>query len=146
MELGGSNKEAERRRRRSAGGCKSNTEVRKVWKANQQGLHVTQNSRGKSYLLKTATTSKDLLLIVEEWPDFERCACGQSFEAREIRTPNLLIWSQTRYRCAIAPLQDCVLCRSLREGGEKFTKTAMASSTQIHLTKTVALVYDMQRK
>ena len=25
-------------------------------------------------------------------------------EAREIRTPNLLIWSQTRYRCAIAPL------------------------------------------
>ena len=24
-------------------------------------------------------------------------------EAREIRTPNLLIWSQTRYRCAIAP-------------------------------------------
>ena len=25
-------------------------------------------------------------------------------EAREIRTPNLLIWSQTRCRCAIAPL------------------------------------------
>ena len=25
-------------------------------------------------------------------------------EAREIRTPNLLIWSQTRYRCAIAPV------------------------------------------
>ena len=25
-------------------------------------------------------------------------------EAREIRIPNLLIWSQTRYRCAIAPL------------------------------------------
>ena len=25
-------------------------------------------------------------------------------EAREIRTPNLLIWSQTRYRCAIAPM------------------------------------------
>ena len=25
------------------------------------------------------------------------------FEAREIRTPNLLIWSQTRCRCAIAP-------------------------------------------
>ena len=24
-------------------------------------------------------------------------------EAREIRTPNLLIWSQTRCRCAIAP-------------------------------------------
>ena len=26
-------------------------------------------------------------------------------EARAIRTPNRLIWSQTRYRCAIAPLQ-----------------------------------------
>ena len=26
-------------------------------------------------------------------------------EAREIRTPNLLIWSQTRCRCAIAPLE-----------------------------------------
>ena len=24
-------------------------------------------------------------------------------EAREIRTPNRLIWSQTRYRCAMAP-------------------------------------------
>ena len=24
-------------------------------------------------------------------------------EAREVRTPNLLIWSQTRYCCAIAP-------------------------------------------
>ena len=24
-------------------------------------------------------------------------------EARAIRTPNRLIWSQTRYRCAIAP-------------------------------------------
>ena len=26
-------------------------------------------------------------------------------EVREIRTPNLLIWSQTRYRCAIAPFK-----------------------------------------
>jgi hypothetical protein len=24
-------------------------------------------------------------------------------DRREIRTPNLLIWSQTRYRCAIQP-------------------------------------------
>jgi hypothetical protein len=30
---------------------------------------------------------------------------GNKSEAREIRTPNLLIWSQTRCRCAIAPLQ-----------------------------------------
>ena len=27
-------------------------------------------------------------------------------EAREIRAPNLLIWSQTRCRCAIAPMRD----------------------------------------
>ena len=28
----------------------------------------------------------------------------QRNEGREIRTPNLLIWSQTRYRCAIHPM------------------------------------------
>ena len=28
-------------------------------------------------------------------------------ERREIRTPNLVIWSQTRYRCAIQPLMYC---------------------------------------
>ena len=27
----------------------------------------------------------------------------RDFEGREIRTHNLLIWSQTRYRCAISP-------------------------------------------
>jgi hypothetical protein len=31
-------------------------------------------------------------------------ACAHNkIEARAIRTPNRLIWSQTRYRCAIAP-------------------------------------------
>ena len=29
---------------------------------------------------------------------------GPQNEDREIRTPNLLIWSQTRYRCAISPV------------------------------------------
>ena len=29
----------------------------------------------------------------------------QNGESREIRTPNLLIWSQTRYCCAIPPLE-----------------------------------------
>ena len=33
----------------------------------------------------------------------QRSEASQS-EARAIRTPNLLIWSQTRYHCAIAPL------------------------------------------
>ena len=28
------------------------------------------------------------------------------YEDREIRTPNLLIWSQTRCRCAISPTKD----------------------------------------
>ena len=27
-------------------------------------------------------------------------------DSREIRTPNLLIWSQTRYHCAMPPLID----------------------------------------
>ena len=32
--------------------------------------------------------------------------CGaELYEGREIRTPNLLIWSQTRCRCAIHPMQ-----------------------------------------
>ena len=45
-----------------------------------------------------------LALLMEAFP----CTSGQN-EAREIRTPNLLIWSQTRYRCAIAPsvIMDC---------------------------------------
>ena len=30
-------------------------------------------------------------------------------EGREIRTPNLLIWSQTRYRCAIPPMYSRVV-------------------------------------
>ena len=35
-----------------------------------------------------------------------RRAYGAKIEAREIRTPNLLIWSQTHCRCAIPPLTD----------------------------------------
>ena len=33
-----------------------------------------------------------------------RSKCADQYEGREIRTPNLLIWSQTRCRCAIPPL------------------------------------------
>jgi hypothetical protein len=36
-------------------------------------------------------------------------------EAREIPTPNLLIWSQTRCRCAIAPYECTALGRRCRE-------------------------------
>ena len=32
--------------------------------------------------------------------------CATRDESREIRTPNLLIWSQTRYRCAIPPMKQ----------------------------------------
>ena len=32
------------------------------------------------------------------------CQCVSKSERREIRTPNLLIWSQTLYRCAIHPM------------------------------------------
>ena len=37
-------------------------------------------------------------------------------EGREIRTPNLLIWSQTRCRCAIPPVLEVV---ASRQGGAK---------------------------
>ena len=41
-------------------------------------------------------------------------------EARAIRTPNRLIWSQTRYRCAIAPLVPAltVECHRDRESND----------------------------
>ena len=45
------------------------------------------------------TSSKAFWLL---HPGFRVTA--QKYEARAIRTPNLLIWSQTRYHCAIAPL------------------------------------------
>ena len=35
-----------------------------------------------------------------------QCYCELEIEAREIWTPSLLIWSQTRCRCAIAPLHE----------------------------------------
>ena len=37
---------------------------------------------------------------------YRQQASNNKNEAREIRTPNLLIWSQTRCRCAIAPLEN----------------------------------------
>ena len=46
-------------------------------------------------------------------------------EGREIRTPNLLIWSQTRCRCAIPPLQKscgidiCAMRNDRREEGAR---------------------------
>ena len=53
---------------------------------------------------------------------------SRKLDPREIRTPNLLIWSQTRYRCAIEPMSyrcnrlvdDLSARRSLsRSGGQK---------------------------
>ena len=49
---------------------------------------------------------------------------GQENEAREIRTPNLLIWSQTRCRCAIAPREGSG--SSLDERSDKEGRRATA--------------------
>ncbi len=53
-------------------------------------------------------------------------------EAREIRTPNLLIWSQTRYRCAIAPvaikkwtLQHAELVSNILQSERDYNAVAM---------------------
>ena len=40
----------------------------------------------------------------ETLADLGSACMGKENEGREIRTPNLLIWSQTRCRCAIPPL------------------------------------------
>jgi hypothetical protein len=42
-------------------------------------------------------------------------------EAREIRTPNLLIWNQTRCRCAIAPYDCTTPGRHRREWAKLLT-------------------------
>ena len=39
-------------------------------------------------------------------PNLNPTRRGPQNEDREIRTPNLLIWSQTRYRCAISPVPN----------------------------------------
>ena len=39
-------------------------------------------------------------------PNLNPTQRGPQNEDREIRTPNLLIWSQTRYRCAISPVPN----------------------------------------
>ena len=38
-----------------------------------------------------------------------KCCASMNHEGREIRTPNLLIWNQTRCRCAIPPWQHVSL-------------------------------------
>ena len=50
----------------------------------------------------------------------------QENEGREIRTPNLLIWSQTRCRCAIAPLETRRRRRSSRVPHNCWTQWAAA--------------------
>ena len=54
---------------------------------------------------------------------------AETDEAREIRTRNLLIWSQTRYRCAIAPIFEA--CRDharLQRGGEPSIHDQLAAT------------------
>ena len=47
-------------------------------------------------------------LCSDETDEQSRCdvVFGNCNEGREIRTPNLLIWSQTRCRCAIPPMEE----------------------------------------
>ncbi len=57
-------------------------------------------------------------------------------EGREIRTPNLLIWSQTRCRCAIPPVLNkssskVVSCRAPRSGRLGLLARAQSSTTKL---------------
>ena len=56
-------------------------------------------------------------------------------EAREIRTPNLLIWSQTRYCCAIAPM----MLESLRRFNSFFTRAPVECACSQETSNTKAL-------
>ena len=53
-------------------------------------------------------------------------------EGREIRTPNLLIWSQTRCRCAIPPL---LYFAEHFEQGLKLNGASFAAALQLSLVK-----------
>ena len=53
-----------------------------------------------------------------------RCCRAEVFEGREIRTPNLLIWSQTRCRCAIPP------CRNWQKNTDLLTDGRSAQRAQ----------------
>ena len=58
----------------------------------------------------------DVYIIMDGFVLVFHCEYSKN-EAREIRTPNLLIWSQTRCRCAIAPLHNgpgCVFMSTAR--------------------------------
>ena len=54
-------------------------------------------------------------------------------ESREIRTPNLLIWSQTRCRCAIPPFN--VPQRNIREGFQMSCFALLAERAKIQSEK-----------
>ena len=63
---------------------------------------------GKWRLWEWATSFESTYLNQISSPTPQSSICFCRFfenEGREIRTPNLLIWSQTRYRCAIPPLE-----------------------------------------
>lgn len=55
----------------------------------------------------------DVYIIMDGFVLVFHCEYSKN-EAREIRTPNLLIWSQTRCRCAIAPLMSPMICHVYR--------------------------------
>ena len=68
----------------------------------------------------------------DDRPSSERPAAQACSEGRELRTPNRLIWSQTRCRCAIAPLGRLQALdntgkglRLLRPGGVAFGKVVV---------------------
>ena len=51
------------------------------------------------------------VLLVQKAGSLSKLSCTN--EGREIRTPNLLIWSQTRCRCAIPPMNlNIILIRN----------------------------------
>ena len=65
-----------------------------------------------------------------------RAAFARKHEAREIRTPNFLIWSQTRCRCAIAPLElNC-----LRGACEALTQRLGSHAVNVFRTRFAPLV------
>ena len=78
-------------------------------------MRVCMRGGGRTHVCRFLRTRVGVLLLVcarVRWLRVRSCrpasVCAGKIEGREIRTPNLLIWSQTRYRCAIPPLMAAV--------------------------------------
>ena len=86
---------------RASGNSAVSDSARHTWRT---GVVRADRSAVSKQLRATLRTRAETLLLQHFATRLShRSPCHNTIEGREIRTPNLLIWSQTRCRCAIPP-------------------------------------------